>query len=1025
MTTFRQLRYLVCLGVFGALSHAPVARLTAASDDHGLHSGTYRGRVITEQFLHEQSQARRSKAKAALTAEPPAMLRDDAGNIAVIDTSGGVVIEPNSFDLANVSLSFVPAAGGYTSTPAASAFDEQARDGGIPIPLGDDDAQPAALPFSFPYFGREHTQAFIHSDGNLTFEGAEASSTSRSLSRATSGPPRIAPLFTDLDPSRVTNPISTYSTADRFFVTWDAVPIFTSGGIGARQTFQLVLHRDGRIDCHYRSIALTDAVVGIMPGRLEGDTVAADLSEGVSDPAGGALGEIFSSSRDLDTLAAGQKFYQNHDDAYDFLVVFNTLDLNVGGGAFAFELNVRNQVLGIGDLLGGSAVLDFGAQFGSPRRLQSLLNMGPLTNYPSDPAAAIVGLGENNTLTVLSHEAGHRFLAYIDFIDPATGQPSASLLGRQGAHWSFFFNSDASVLEGNRIADRAMLSPRFVTAATVEHFSDLDQYLMGLRLPDEVTPAFLVEQPRNFQQGTRSAASAPQTGINFDGDRTEVSVEMVIAAEGERIPAASVSQRDFNFAFVLLVDRGAEPSAADLQKLDNIRAAWEPFFEQAADLRTDAHTELVHQLHLSTFPASGLVAGSPGTAMVDIAEPLTADLGVMLSADNAGITFPPVVTIPAGSTSVSFLLEGVAAGVTHFSAAASGPGFDTAHTLIDVKAEAAQLRLQVAAGSNQVAGLGGLLPEPVVLRVHDANDLPYPGLAVNLIPSGDGIATPMPAVTDSKGEIRVSWRLATTGESNTLTARLDSAPLVRAVVTAQSIGPLPAFTAASVVGAAGFNLGPSAANTALPAGGIVTIFGLGLGVDTAGATAFPLPTELAGTVVTVNGVRAFLLLVSPTQINLLMPFEIEGEQAEIVITTPAGTSETITVALAEVQPGIFFDAATGLGALRNAANGVSLWEQALPAGAAAAVFCAGLGPVEPAVSSALPASFDPLSLTVLPVEAEIDGRPVMVLFSGLAPGFAGLYQVNIQLPSDLPPGRYLLVIRVGGLISNEVFIDIE
>ncbi len=953
------------------------------------------------------------------------MLREDVGNIAVIDSLGGVVIEPNAFDLANLAVSFTPTDGEYTSSVAATGFQEQARDDGTPVQLGDDDAQPVLLPFSFPYFGRERTQAFVHSDGNVTFEEAETSSTSRSLSRAASGPPRIAPLFSDLDPSRVTAPISAYSTADRFIVTWDAVPIFTSGAIGVRQTFQLVLHRDGRIDFHYRSILLSDAVVGIMPGRLEGSTAAIDLSEGTDEPAGGALAEIFSSSRSLDTFAAGQKFYQNHDDAYDFLVVFNSLGLGVGGSAFAFELNVRNEVLGIGDLLGGSAVVDFGLQFGSERRLQSFMNMGPLTNYPSDATARILALGENSTLSVLSHEAGHRFLAYVDFIDPVTGLPSPALLGRQGAHWSFFFNSDASVLEGNRIDDRAMLTPRFLTAATVEHFSDLDQYLMGLRFADEVAPTFLVDQPSNFQQGTRSASSAPQTGISFDGDRKEVSVEMVIAAEGERVPDASVAQRDFNFAFILLVDAGAEPSVTDLQKLDGIRAAWEQFFEEAADLRTDAHTELVKELRLSTFPASGLIVGSPSTATVEIAEPLPADLDVMLTSDNGGVTFLPVVTIPAGSTNAAFAIEGVTAGVTRFSAVAAAPGFDTARTLIDVREEASGLRLRIVSGANQKGGLGGILSEPVVLRVSDANDLPYPGLAVNLTASGDGVAAPMPSVTDARGEIRVSWRLASAGETNTLIVRLADAALVRAVVVAQSIGPIPVFTQDAVVGAAGFNLGPSAANMALPGGGIVTVFGIGLAVDTASATAFPLPTGLAGTVVTVNGVRALLLYVSPKQINLLIPFGIEGDEAEIVITTPAGTSEAIVVALGEVQPGIFFDPETGLGAMRNAANGVSLWEQPLPVGAAAAVFCAGLGPVAPAVSTAFPAPSNPLSETVLPVEAEINGQSVTVLFSGLAPGFAGLYQVNIVLPPDLTPGRYVLVIRVGGLTSNEVFVDVE
>ena len=189
--------------------------LPGATDDHGLRSGTYRGRILTEQFLHEQSVVRRSKAKAALSPRDRAILRPDAGNIAVIDTSGGVVIQPNSFDLRDLTLSFLPAAGGYTSTAAAASLNEQARENGTSLSLGDDDAQPVSLPFPFPYFDQNHSQAFVHSDGNLTFEESDTASTSRSLSRAASGPPRLAPLFSDLDPSRVGTPVSTYSSADQ------------------------------------------------------------------------------------------------------------------------------------------------------------------------------------------------------------------------------------------------------------------------------------------------------------------------------------------------------------------------------------------------------------------------------------------------------------------------------------------------------------------------------------------------------------------------------------------------------------------------------------------------------------------------------------------------------------------------------------------------------------------------------------------------------------------------------------------
>ena len=226
-------------------------------------------------------------------------------------------------------------------------------------------------------------------------------------------------------------------------------------------------------------------------------------------------------------------------------------------------------------------------------------------------------IGEDNTLDVVSHEAGHRFLTYVEFIDPATGRRSNSLLGRQLAHWSFFFNSDASFLEGNRIDDRAMMTPRFLTSATSEHYSELDQYLMGLRFPHEVNPSFLVEQPTNFQPDDFSASSNPRTGVSFDGERKEITVDMIIEAEGKRIPDASVSQRKFNFAFILVVDEGEEPAEADIQKLETIRSEWEPYFEQATDLRADAQTELVRELHLSTWPASGLVVGSPATATVE------------------------------------------------------------------------------------------------------------------------------------------------------------------------------------------------------------------------------------------------------------------------------------------------------------------------------------------------------------------------------------------------------------------------
>ena len=71
------------------------------------------------------------------------------------------------------------------------------------------------------------------------------------------------------------------------------------------------------------------------------------------------------------------------------------------------------------------------------------------------------------------------------------------MLGYQSAHWNFLFNSEASLLEGNRIQDNgAGVSPRFQTTATVEGYSPLDQYLMGFRSAQDVPPTFYVANAR-------------------------------------------------------------------------------------------------------------------------------------------------------------------------------------------------------------------------------------------------------------------------------------------------------------------------------------------------------------------------------------------------------------------------------------------------------------------------------------------------------------------------------------------------
>jgi len=994
--------------------------LSAASESDATGSGTYRGRILSDLFMRRQRLARNPQM-AKLSAESRPAPRQDVGEIAIIDTSNGVVPDPNPFDLGATSLLISPSGSGYTVAPGNQGINLDALGGGLPLTLADDDVREIRLPFAFPYFGKTHDVAFVHSDGNLSFEKPDASSTGRNFSRAFVGPPRILPLFTDLDPTKSGATVSVYALSDRVVISWEAVPTFQRFGIGPRQTFQTALFSDGRVEFIYGSITVPNAVVGILPGRSEGEPTPVDMSIGLTGPATGAVAEIFTNLRALDCFAATQQFYRNHDDVYDFVVFFNDIGLSNGPGQFAFEVNVRNNVQGIGDLLFNDPMFDFGVDFGSPRRLASFLSMGPLSNYPTDPTQRIPAIGENSTLSVLGQEVGHRFLAYPEFIDPATGLRSQQLLGRQLAHWNFFLNSQASVVEGNLIEDRGpSVSPRFFTTETVSRFSELDQYLMGLRAPEEVATMFLVENPRNGV-GFSSPSRSPQTGISFDGDRKDVPLDQLIAAEGPRLPDHTVAQRDFRFAFILIVADDSNPSEAALAKLDRFRADWLDFFHQAVDDRSVGRTGLVKQLELSTWPAGGVVVGHPGTARVSIKEPLAVDLIVNLTSSDGVLTIPATVTIPAAELAVEFVISGVSSGLTTLSAEATQPGFDRSVSRVQVRDDLTALTLEVVSGESQVVASGAQLPEPIVFRLVDRNFSPYSGIALDLERSGGSFSNMAATTTDALGQLSVNWVLPGTPGVQTLTARLADEQTVFTTVNVRVVESGPAFSAISVTNAASFATGEQS-GTGFAPGSLITIFGTGLATGTGFATSFPLPDELQSTRVTINGVPVPLLFVNETQINLQLPFELSGDSFTITAATPVGASDRVQLALSSSQPGIFFDSLTGIGAIVNQ-DGTLAFNTAAPAGSVIQVFATGLGAVSPAGRTGLPALASPLARVSGTTRVLIDGVEVSFTFAGLAPFTAGLYQVNVELAGGLPAGRHTLTIEVDGRVSNSVQFD--
>ncbi len=499
---------------------------------------------------------------------------DDEGEIAVLQNEGDLFRASNIYDLRDVTLRFAANDdGGYDVTHVGAATWRSPL--GESLTLGDDDSAPLALKFEFPFYAATHDGAFINSDGNITFEEGDSASTARGVSRLLSGPPRVALFLSDLDPS-AGGGVYSQSGADAVTVTWCDVRGFESQ---STTTVQVSLLSTGVIEMTFDpDVGLGEAIVGVSPGRTTAFE-SVDLSD-TAGAAGGAaaVGERFALRGELDTVAVAQKFLQSHPDAYDQIVIWT--DQPILFDAFAYEVTVGNLIQGI-----GQAIYDIPADFGSDT-LTSIVVMGWLGKYFDDPEKKVSG--ENTTLSLLGHETGHRWLAFMDFSDHDRERSSA-LLGRQQAHWSFFFDSDASVMEGNDIEDLGGGS--FRTVAAVEGYSALDQYAMGLRHDHEVPAFFHVEAPTNAMPPARSTGS-PQVGVTFNGTKREVLIADVIEVEGARVPSADESPRVHRQAFLYVVGKGREANPDHVTKLDTIRRQWEPFFAAATDDRMRVETRL-------------------------------------------------------------------------------------------------------------------------------------------------------------------------------------------------------------------------------------------------------------------------------------------------------------------------------------------------------------------------------------------------------------------------------------------------
>lgn len=187
-----------------------------------------------------------------------------------------------------------------------------------------------------------------------------------------------------------------------------------------------------------------------------------------------------------------------------------------------------------------------------------------------------------------------------------------------------------------------------------------------------------------------------------------------------------------------------------------------------------------------------------------------------------------------------------------------------------------------------------------------------------------------------------------------------------------------------------------------------------------------LPTSLDGVGLKVGGKDAYINYISPTQINAIAP-DVGSGSMQVTVTTPSGTSSAVTANSNPLMPAFFLwpggqavatHAVDGTWAVKDGTfSGVTT--VAAKPNEYVVLWGTGFGPTNPAIPVGQQTPGSALYASSNTVTATVNGTPATV-YAGtavLAPGFAGLYQVAVQIPANAPDGDLPVVATVAGAQS--------
>ena len=451
---------------------------------------------------------------------------------------------------------------------------------------------------------------------------------------------------------------------------------------------------------------------------------------------------------------------------------------------------------------------------------------------------------------------------------------------------------------------------------------------------------------------------------------------------------------DFQFAVMGLTNSPSDPIHSCTGSADKLPAWWTFSAQQAGTLMATASARAQSFLGDAgiVISAYALNNGVLGKELACKAIPQNMNFFVAANGTPGSIIFPVqtgsqyAIEIAATTTEVPYAEYLGVASLAHVTVTPSAPSLQQGQRL--------QFFAAVAAPPNTPASVRWSIFPPQFGRITPSGLYTAP-VTVNQ-------TTPV-TVTATSSANSAAWGTATM----TLQPPASEGPSIGAVVNGAS------FASAGIV-----------------PGEIATIFGSNLtsssGINlTAG---LPLPTAFQNVTVMVNGLPAPLFAVDNVngqqQINFQVPFGVSEPSANIAVVNNTSTGPTIAVPVVAAHPGVFNYSAGGLafGSILHADFQLADSGHPVVAGEIVLIYCTGLGAVSapPAAGAAGNGQ-----ATIAEPIVTIGGANATVSFSGLAPGYVGLYQINAQIPAGLNSGNQPVVIAMAGASSNSVLLPVD